>query len=174
MPRLNNFPTAVQETANSCWACAAREISNWYQARGESGNNPVYNTDREFATAWANATGDQGHADINVQQSAAAALEDLGYNNNIDDHAIPTQQEITDAINDNQPLLAIVGNAPPNPDPDPNYQNGHWVVIVGISDNQANIDVFDPDDGQIHTVAYNAATYQPGAYWQNTSYVDRQ
>jgi hypothetical protein len=145
-------------------------INNFYQSLGESGNNPVYGSDQALADAWAAVTRNQQNANINIQQSAAAALGDLGFDNNTDSAAIPTQDEITDAINDNQPLLTIVGDAPPNPNP--NYQNGHWMVIVGISDDQATISVFDPDDGQIHVVNYNASTYGAGAYWQNTSYVD--
>lgn len=174
MPQLQNFPTAKQATANSCWAGAAREISNWYQSLQKSGQNPIYKSDQEFANAWAKKTGQQNHADINVQQSAAAALEDLGYKNNIDDRALPTKAEITDEIKNHRPLLSIVGNTAPNPNPNPYYQNGHWVVIVGISDNQTKLNVFDPDDGKIHEVDYNAATYQQGSYWQNTSYVDPQ
>jgi len=172
MPTLQGFPTAQQATENSCWAAAAREISNWYQSRGESGDNPVYDSDQAFANAWAQQTNTPEHANINVQQSAAGSLEDLGYDNNIDDAAIPSQQEITDSINANHPLLAIVAGEAPDPDPNPEVQEGHWVVIVGISQDQANIDVFDPDDGQIHTVAYDAATYVEGSYWQNCSYVD--
>ena len=172
MPRLQGFPTAQQATENSCWAAAAREISNWYQSRGESGENPVYDSDQAFADAWAEQSGNEENANINIQQSAAAALEDLGYDNNTDDAAIPSQQEITDTINNNRPLLAIVAGEAPDPNPNPEVQEGHWVVIIGISQDQANIDVFDPDDGQVHTVAYNAATYQPDSYWQNTSYVD--
>ncbi len=174
MPRLPGFPTAQQATQDSCWACAAREINNFFQSLGQSGPNPVYGSDQAFATAWANASGNPNNGNINIQQSAAAALADLGYANNTDDHAIPTPNEITRAINSNQPLLAIVGGAPPNPNPNPNYQNGHWVVIIGISADQTTIDVFDPDDGQVHTVRYDTSVYQPGQYWQNTSYVDPQ
>lgn len=172
MPQLVNFPIAQQATPNSCWASAARAINNWYVLQGQSGANPNYGSDQALATAWSNVSHNPVNADITIQQSAAAALGDLGYANNIDDHALPSQAEITDSITHNQPLLAIVGDAPPNPNPDINYQNGHWVVIVGISANQANIDVFDPADGLIHTVAFNANTYQAGVYWQNTSYVD--
>lgn len=172
MPELQHFPAQMQQTNNSCWASAARAISNWYQSRGESGNNPAYGSDQALATAWAGATGNQNHADINIQQSAAAALADLGYTNNIDDQALPTQGEIDGQIEQNRPLLAIVGGVAPNPNPNPAAQNGHWVVIVGRIAN--NIRVFDPEDGQIHSVPYNAQTYQQGSFWQNTSYVDPQ
>ena len=174
MPQLADYPTAIQETPNSCWAAAGRSINNFYQGIGKSGENPVYDSDQAFANAWATASGDEEHADISIQQSAAAALEDLGYANNTDDAAIPSPDEITAAINDNMPLLAIVGGEAPDPNPNPEYQNGHWVVIVGISDDKTTIDVFDPDNGLINTVAYNAVTYQEGSYWQNTSYVDSQ
>ncbi|UCD85818.1 MAG: C39 family peptidase [Deltaproteobacteria bacterium] len=166
MPKLEGFKAAKQAKQNSCWASAARAITNWYAGK------ELYATDKDFAKAWKEATGKQVHADIDVQQSAAAALLDLGYDNNTDDHALPTAAEIANQINNERPLLAIVGNAPPNPNPNPNYQNGHWVVIVGISDDQTKLSVFDPDDGKIHDVDYYAATYQAGSYWQNTSYVD--
>lgn len=174
MPQLNNFPTAKQADPNSCWACAGREISNWYQSLNKSGTNPMYGTDQSFADAWMHATDDPTHSKIDIQQSAAGALEDLEYRNNTDSSALPEAQEIADAINANMPLLAIVGDAPPNPNPNPDYQNGHWVVIVGISDDDATLKVFDPDDGLIHDVDYNDATYHLGSYWQNTSYVDPQ
>lgn len=174
MPELQNFPTARQATPNSCWACASRQINNWYESRQESGQNAAYDSDQNLANAWSAATNDPARADINVQQSAAAALEDLGYENSIDGRALPTQHEIKGAIEANKPLLAIVGDAAPNPNPNPNYQNGHWVVIIGISDDQVNLTVFDPDDGLTHVVPYNVDTYQPGSYWQNTSYVDPQ
>lgn len=175
MPQLLNFPVAPQADPNSCWASTARAINNWYVMRQQAGQNPNYDTDQDFANAWAKVTNDPAHANINVQQSAAAALADLGYNNNTDDHALPTAAEIAAEIKKYRPLLAIIGDAPPNPNPNPNYQNGHWVVIVGISDDQTMLYVFDPDDGQIHyDVDYNTATYQAGSYWQNTSYVDPQ
>jgi hypothetical protein len=172
MPSLQNYPIAIQATLNSCWAAAARSINNFFQSLGQSGQNPPYPSDQALATAWAVKTRDIAHADINVQQSAAAALGDLGFGNNTDDHPLPTQAEITAWITANKPLLAIVGPVPPNPSPNTDYQDGHWVVIVGISADQARIDVFDPDNGRIHTVAYNAATYGQGPYWQNCSYVD--
>ena len=174
MPQLQNFPVAQQQTCNSCWASAGRAINNWYQMQGWSGANPVYHTDQAFATAWANITNNPVNANINIQQSAAAALGDLGYDNNTDDHALPTRDEITEQINDNRPLLAIVGATPPNPNPNPHYQNGHWVVIVGISNNQQTLNVFDPDNGNINNVAYNQNQYNNNSYWQNTSYVDPQ
>jgi len=172
MPTLPNYPIAKQATANSCWAAAGRSINNFYQLLGKSGTNPAYASDQAFADAWAKKTGNNTNKNINIQQSASAALWSLKFKNNTDSAAVPTKQEITDAINANQPLLAIVGDAPPNPNPNTAYQNGHWVVIIGI--NGSNISVFDPDDGKVHTVAYNAATYTAGSYWQNTSYVDGQ
>lgn len=178
MPELNNFPVDKQANPNSCWACAGREINNWYQSKGGSGRNPIYASDQAFATAWENATNppDPDHGRINIQQSAAAALGDLGYGNNTDDRAVPTAAEIAGSITKGEPLLAIVGDQPPNPNPDLDYKNGHWVVIVGTSYPAApiTIDVFDPEPGQIVTVDYDQATYQPGVYWQNTSYVDPQ
>lgn len=174
MPNLQNFPVAVQADPNSCWACAAREIINWYHRQGQA-NGQSYASDQALADAWAAVSHANIHADITVQQSAAAALEALGFNNNIDDHPIPTAAEITEQIEAGNPLLAIVGAAQPAGGvPDAAYQNGHWVVIVGIeAQNQGyTLHVFDPDDGAIHQVGYNAATYQPGVYWENTSYVD--
>lgn len=193
MPTLQNYPTAQQAAINSCWACAARSIVNWYNGLGES-NNQSYASDQALATAWQTQSGDNENSDINVQQSAAAALIDLGFLAQIDDHAIPTPAEIGDSINNSHPLLAMLGTTEPDPNPNPDYQAGHWVVIVGIeeaadSDGDTDMDgdsdsdddmdednfilsVFDPNDGQIHEVPYDAATYEQGVWWQNTSYVD--
>lgn len=172
MPQLKDFNGARQQDPNSCWASASRAISNYYLTRREAGQNPMYPSDQAFANAWAAETKNPVNRDISIQQSAAAALGDLGYPSVIDDSALPTQVEIRDAILAGTPLLAIVGAAPPRPNPNPNYQNGHWVVIVGISDDLKTISVFDPDTGRTDDVPYNAATYRAGSYWQNTSYVD--
>ena len=172
---LNNFPVARQAAANSCWAAAARSIINWYRGLGQAGPNPSYASDQALATAWARASDDPANANINVQQSASAALEALGFINNIDAAAaLPTPGEIADAINIGIPLLAIIGATFPNPNPDTAYQDGHWMVIIGITSTRedASLLVFDPNDGAVHTVSYNASTYQTGSYWQNTSYVD--
>lgn len=171
---LNNFPVAQQAVENSCWAAAARSIVNWYYQNGQAGTNPLYGSDQTLADAWSVATGDVVNANINVQQSASAALADLGFFNEIDAAALPTPGEIADALNEGKPLLAIVGGTVPDPNPNPAYQDGHWVVIVGITSRQPNATllVFDPDDGLVRAVPYNVSTYQPGSYWQNTSYVD--
>jgi Papain-like cysteine protease AvrRpt2 len=171
---LNNFRVAQQAVENSCWAAAARSIVNWYHGCAQAGPNPVYASDQELATAWALASGDQTNADINMQQSASAALAALGFINNTDAVALPTPGEIADAINSGIPLLAIIGTTVPDPNPDTGCQDGHWMVIVGITSTQQDADllVFDPNDGQIHTAPYNVSTYQAGSYWQNTSYVD--
>ncbi|HEY9132444.1 MAG TPA: papain-like cysteine protease family protein [Dyella sp.] len=192
MPTLQHFPIAQQAAVNSCWACVARCIINWYNGLGEA-NGQSYASDQALATAWQTATGQNQNGNINIQQSAAGALISLGFLAEIDDHAIPTPAEIGDSINNNHPLLAMLGTTEPDPDPNPDYQAGHWVVIVGIeeaaedSDGDTNMDgnsdddmdeeafilsVFDPNDGQIHQVDYDAATYENGVWWQNTSYVD--
>jgi len=173
MPVLQHFPTARQADPNSCWACAAREIVNWYNRLGLSGGQS-YVSDQALADVWAVASHNNVHADIHMQQSAAAALEDLRFRNNTDDHPLPTRDEISDEIHRGRPLLAIVGNALPVPSPNPDYQNGHWVVIVGIVQLALGykLHVFDPDDGVVHHVDYDAALYRDGMYWQNTSYVD--
>jgi len=124
MPVLQHFPTARQADPNSCWACAAREIVNWYNRLGLSGGQS-YVSDQALADAWAVASYNNVHADIHMQQSAAAALEDLRFGNNTDDHPLPTRDEISDEIHRGRPLLAIVGNALPVPSPNPDYQNGH-------------------------------------------------
>lgn len=174
MPELTGFPTAQQAKPNSCWACAARMIHNWYQAHGQSGGKPAYNSDQALANAWATAKNQGALGKIDVQRSAAAALDGLGYTNGADGCALPTPDEIRDQMNQDRPLLSIVGNALPQGKRNLAAQNGHWVVIVGISQDGGTLQVFDPEDGQIHNVAYNAQTYQQGSYWQNTSYVDPQ
>lgn len=172
MPILANFTPDKQDDPNSCWACAGRCISNYFVATARAKTAAFY-SDQEFAFAWARATNSGKNSDkwqISIQQSASAALSDLGYLNYTFDTPFPTVQEITEAINEPIPLLAIIAaNKPLNGRANLGAQNGHWVVIVGISDNGATIDVFDPDNGRINTVAYNAESYN-GVYWQNTSY----
>lgn len=172
MCKLTNFPVAKQSAMNSCWACAGREISNWFRLQGQSGEVPYFSTDKLFAKYWAETSGVPEHADINVQQSAAAALGDIGYGNSIDDHAIPDPELIKKSLKMGMPLLAIVKDAPPSPNPNPNCRKGHWVVIVGISTNAKSLSVFDPNTGQVHDVAYDPSTYRDRLFWQNTSYVD--
>ena len=178
MPTLDNYPVAEQDALNSCWASAARSIINWYHSLDESSPGP-FDSDQELADAWDAADPGHQHNDINIQQSAAGALEALGFVNNTDERAIPEPDEILDSINNGYPLLAIVGTEQPDPNPNLDYQDGHWVVIVGIDSDQpdATLQVFDPVDGLIHAVTYDAAMYlqPPGVpvqYWQNTSYVD--
>jgi papain like cysteine protease AvrRpt2 len=168
MPRLEDFPTARQNSENSCWACASRSIINWYE------KSPKYSSDQELAAAWNTAKPGQNHNNINIQQSAVAALEDLGYETGADERAIPKADEIKEQIEKGQPLLAIVGESqlPSGEQRNLNYQQGHWVVIIGISSDLSTIEVFDPAEGSIQPVAYNKDTYKSKVYWQNTSYVD--
>jgi papain like cysteine protease AvrRpt2 len=170
MPKLKDFPTAIQERPNSCWACATRMIINYYD------NAQTYGSDQALANAWNTAKQGRGYNNIDIQQSASGALMDLGYKNNADDQAIPTKGEIRDAINDHKPLLAIVGTTALASGEARNLaaQQGHWVVIIGISDDQSTIDVFDPSDGNVRPFAYNSRTYKTDQYWQNTSYVDKK
>ena len=70
----------------------------------------------------------------------------------------------------NKPVLSIVGTTDPGGQPDPDYQEGHWVVVIGISADKTTIEVFDPTTGLVNTVPYNAQTYEPGVYWENSSY----
>ena len=86
-------------------------------------------------------------------------MADLGYSNSIDSKTIPTPQEIEKEIKKGCPFLAIVGSTPSTYDnPNHKYNQGHWVVIIGMDDkgnNKYNIVVFDPDDGKSHTVPYD-------------------
>jgi hypothetical protein len=136
----------------------------------------TYGSDQALANAWNSAKPGKSHNNIDIQQSASGALTDLGYRNNVDSDAIPTKDEIKDAMNSGQPLLAIVGTTALASGEKRNLaaQQGHWVVITGISSDQLTIDVFDPSDGNVHSVAYNSSTYKTGQYWQNTSYVDKK
>lgn len=172
MPQLNHFPVAKQATDNSCWASTGRAINNFYKSIGQSGPNPEYKSDQAFADACAKAGKDSSYQNIEVQNSAPAALAILGYSNSADERALPTEDEITKAINEGTPLLAIVAEDRLSTNRNLNVRNGHWVVITGISEDQRTIDVFDPDNGKINTVDYNTETYRANQYWQNTSYVD--
>lgn len=170
MPNLQNYPVYQQAVANSCWACAARSVLNYnfgHQAL------PI-KSDQDLANDWAAVTRNPNHANINVQQSASAALGDLGIVNNTDNAPLPTLAEINDQIAVNRPMLAIIGATNPHGTPNLAYQGGHWLVIVGADTAANTISVFDPQTGAIATVAYDSATYggyPAGNFWQNTSHL---
>lgn len=165
MPILKNYPMAKQAVANSCWACAARSIANFNAGRS------VYGSDQALANAYAAKTKNPDNANINEMQSAADALYRLGLRSVIDEAPIPTPGELVAEFEQNKPVLAIVGADDPKGVPKKAYQQGHWVVLIGISDDGKSLAVFDPGDGKLHTVAY-AATYGSDGYWQNSSYFD--
>lgn len=164
MPILKNYPVAKQAVENSCWACAARSIVNF--SKGQI----VYGSDQALANAYADKSKNPANSDIDEMKSAADALFWVGYKSNIDSAPIPTPEELIAEFSGNKPLLSIVGGADPKGKPNAKYQEGHWVVLIGISDDGKSLSVFDPDDGKVHVVAYNAAVYENGQYWQNTSY----
>ncbi len=173
MPHLEDFPTYKQKTDHSCWACAGRAISNWFVSKGKGGRNKTYESDQLFADAWAVVSSDRAYADIDVMQSASAALADLGYTNNTDEYPIASADDIKAEIEKGNPMLAIVGTSKPADGKANNeYKEGHWVVITGISENGSKLRVFDPDNGVEHEVDYSNEIYTEGVYWENTSYVD--
>ncbi|QWP78602.1 hypothetical protein J5226_09490 [Lysobacter sp. K5869] len=173
MTRLDGFPTATQAVSNSCWACAGREIVNWYIGQGEAGSYQAsqFDSDQKFADQYATAAKDPAYKDIDVQRSAADALAYLGFDNNTDSRPIPEPDEIRVELRSKKPMLAIIGSTNPGKKPNLDAKEGHWLVIVGINDDGSRIEVFDPALGKVVTVAYGA-TYTSGSYWQNTSYVD--
>ncbi len=155
--------THKQAFANSCWACAARHIVNFYAGKA------TYVSDATLCN-------DLGKTyEINTQSSAAAALGDLGYASGADDAAIPTEKEIGEAIAEGKPLLANIG-APKGRDI--KFKGGHWVVIVGIDQTQkpAKLAVFDPATGTVDECAYDDAMCNlysaESLCWKNTSYID--
>jgi hypothetical protein len=167
MPILKNYPVAQQAVKNSCWACAARSIVNF------SAGKSIYDSDQALADAYAaksKGSKNPGSADINEMQSAADALYWLGFKSNIDEAPIPTADELIAEFKNNKPVLSIVGADDPKGKPNKAYQKGHWVVLIGISDDKKTLTVFDPGDGKSHMVAYDAATYGNVAYWENSSY----
>jgi hypothetical protein len=170
MPQLNIVYYAKQASKNSCWACAARMIINFY-----SGSDLI-KTDQALGDAWFAATQVAKNKDIESQQSASGALTDLGYKNNMDGKAIPKASEIEKEIEAGKPLLAIIAdNKITNNKREKAAQEGHWVVITGIeiANNAATLTVFDPDDGKLSTMDYGPK-HKNGWYWQNTSYVDNK
>lgn len=173
MTRLDGFPTATQAAPNSCWACAGREIVNWYIGQGKAGSYRAddFSSDQLFADQYATAAKNPAYKNIDVQRSASDALILLDFGNNTDDRPIPTPDEIRTQLKSGAPLLTIIGSTDPGSKPNLKAKQGHWLVIVGIRDDGSQIEVFDPGEGKIVTVAYGA-TYVPGSYWQNTSYVD--
>jgi hypothetical protein len=175
MPRLRFFPCDKQESSFSGWACAARAVINWYSEHSRS-NTRFYANDEALAQAWMNTTWNPGNGSIYRQQSAIAALRDLGFRTTFDDRPLPSPEEIITAIDNNEPLLATVGDADPDGAPSGDFQDCRWLVIVGIEEGEGDdefvLQVFDPEDGLIHEVLYDPSEYQAGVYWQSTSYVD--
>ncbi|WP_429930671.1 papain-like cysteine protease family protein [Agrobacterium vitis] len=172
MPVLENYPVYQQAEATSCWACAGRSISNYLVAPGAP-----FASDQAFATAWFQVTHDPVNAEISTMQSASAALIDLGVHNNTDGAPLPTIEEIVEQIERQRPMLTIIGDDNPDGKPNIEYQDGHWMVIVGADQAANTITVFDPATGTLATVAYNASRYlgyQTGNFWQNTSYIGEE
>lgn len=178
MPRLEGFPAARQAAKESCWACAARMITNWFAINSVK---PSYDTDQALATAWSESPNKgkdvKNPTNIDISQSAAAALADLGYKNYTFSTVIAEPGEILDDIGHGRPLLALVGTErPSNREPNLEYKGGHWVVITGINDDGTLIEVFDPDDGAKKIVPYHISEYMREGYdtqfWQHTSYFD--
>src|SRR5690606_20949940 len=158
MPELNGFPVARQKTDNSCWAAAGRSINNWYKLQRKSGKNPMYITDGEFVDA-CSAAGKNSYS-VDVQASAVAALEDLGYETPADERPFPEKNEIKEEIKEGKPLLAIVGADNPEGKRNLEYKGGHWVVIVGISNDGSSIKVFDPAKGATEWIDYDLIVYE--------------
>jgi hypothetical protein len=155
---------AEQATENSCWACAARSILNFRAGK------ILYRSDQALADAYAKKAGKPAYKDIDKMRSAADALHVLGMPGYIDEAPIPKPAELEDEFAQSKPLLSIVGNVDPQGQPNRKYQEGHWVVLIGIDAKMTTLAVFDPEDGEAHAVPYDAATYKPGVYWQNTTY----
>ncbi len=181
MTELRGFPVYQQATDNSCWAATARAVLNYYGA----GGGAVYASDQALGIAWqtASPSANPSHADINVQQSAAGALLDLGVNNAMDDAALPTWDEIVQQIDQGFPMLTIISGQPlaPGQARNPAAQQGHWMVIVGyqVIEGQQALIVMDPSYGKdFEYKQFDPAVCgpfpqgTPTQYWQNTSYLD--
>lgn len=155
---------ATQAVANSCWACAARSILN-YKA-----GTIVYASDQALANAYAKAAKKPEYADINKMRSAADALHYLKMGGYIDEAPIPKPDELEGEFAKGKPFLSIVGNLDPKGKPNDKYQEGHWVVLIGLSDDKKKLAVFDPENGKLNPIPYDATVYTPGSYWENTTW----
>jgi hypothetical protein len=118
------------------------------------------------------------------QFSARRALEVLGYHDDetLDGYAIPTIEEIEDAMRNRCPLLATIGADTPGTGKvggrhrtTEAAQNGHYIVVIGIYDApgpKTRLKIADPANSKITDVDYDLVFYKLRGYWINTEYAD--
>jgi hypothetical protein len=186
----------------TCWLSCVRMIHNYLVAikHAPSMFNKKFNSDEELLRTLQRCspkikTATRGHCTgkINLkmipQYSAREALIALGYpdKGTLDDHAIPTIEEIEDAIHSRCPLLSTIGATIPQGTgkegkrylaTKEEYEGGHYVIIIGIyddSDKKKRLKIADPAYATVTDVAYDPVFYEAygsKSFWINTEYAD--
>lgn len=153
-----NVQFANQQYTNSCWACCARLVLNYYQ-KGD-----VYKTDTELAK----------DLNLNVKeiQDIRLVLEKTKMFNGLDDtDNIPPPDVLKKQIGDGRPLIICVSAKQIKPGG--NCMSGHYVIVSGFNEHTNKITVIDPaneaGNKSEQTIAYNSkiykASYNPKLYW---------
>lgn len=179
MSQLNGFGFISQSGENTCWIATATMIYNYLFGASLTEEDVIEFVKRNYQ-----------YGDITVNQipcgSAVNLLCDLAINRNqtnlpvgADDKSVLSEGEIENCISNNVPILCCLSGTQPRSQKvngmyPPNYrtQNGHWVVIIGISDDKRQILIADPGSGAPVTANYNKVTYN-GMYWRNATACSR-
>lgn len=112
--------------------------------------------------------------------SAADCLSYVdGFSILIDDRALPTFEDVAKAIDDNVPLLCLIGTEKPKESmPDPEYTGGHWTVLAGYEEGEDGqfLHFVDPDRGFLRVKYSDNCQYEPNTqgeslYVESTTYV---
>lgn len=153
-----NVQFANQQYTNSCWACCARLVLNYYQ------KVDVYKTDTELADALKlNVKDLQDIKTVLEKTKMFAALDDTDN--------IPSPAEIKKEMQAGRPIIICISGKPVKPGGD--CIGGHYVIVSGFDKKTNKITVIDPanvkGNNSEQTIAYNPkiykASYNPKLYW---------
>lgn len=116
--------------------------------------------------------------------SALNLLCELAWNRNqvqlqvgADDKSVLLEREIETCISNNAPILCCLSGVKPRGEmqgemypKNLNVKNGHWVVIIGISEDDSQIMIADPGSGTGAPVVvdFNKVMYNR-MYWRNAT-----
>lgn len=164
MAKELNVKTAGQATKNSCWACCARLVANYYVG------HDVYATDVSFATTV--------KRDASVVQDIQPVLKAAGILFGQDDaNPFPTAAEVIKEIDAGRPLIACITTNLASVQAR-NVAAGHYVIITGYEGNAQKclIQVMDPAQNKKDWVPYSGTNFiSPNylgtlVYWGVTYY----
>lgn len=180
MSQLSGFGFISQSGENTCWIATATMIYNYLFGESLTEADVI-----EFAKE------NYSLGDIAVNKipcgSAVDLLCKLAWNRNqinlsigTDDKSVLSKGEIENCISNNAPILCCLSGTKPRSQMvnemyprNLDVKNGHWVVIIGISDNKRQILIADPGSDEPVAVDYNEVTYNR-MYWRNATACSRE